>query len=222
MPLEMRPGITIRRPRREVAAVMFDHRYDESWFDTVRAIDPEATPDATGPHERGIRFLLREIPVTLTLTDQAPERFIEYRTEDPFPLIVRLELESIPEGTLVRIRMRAETRGVLRLFKPLVRRRLRRSLLGDLEALKAIVENSPHRGMAAARPAEPTAARPCRTHSRHARPTHPPGSAGGGGRAASASLASAQGSHAELVAIPPAPRGGSPHVGRSGVPGSGR
>ena len=160
MPLEIRPGVTIRRPRREVAAVMFDHRYDDSWFETVRAIDPEATPDAAGSHERGIRFLLREIPVTLTLTDQAPERFIEYRTEDPFPLIVRLELESIPEGTLVRIRMRAETRGVLRLFKPLVRRRLRRSLLGDLEALKAIVENSPHRGMAAARPAEPTAATP--------------------------------------------------------------
>ena len=156
MTLEIRPGITVRRPRREVAAVIFDPRYDESWMETLRPVDPEEVEPQDGADQpRLIRFLLRDVVVWLRETSREPGRFVEFEADDPYKLWIRQDLESIPEGTLVRMRIRVALTGLPRLLSPLVYRRLRRSVIGDLEALKALVENSPHRGMAAARPAEP-------------------------------------------------------------------
>ena len=158
MTLEIRPGITVRRPRREVAAVIFNPRYDESWMETLRPVDPEDVEPQNGADQpRLIRFLLRDVVVWLRETSREPGRFVEFEAEDPYKLWIRQDLESIPEGTLVRMRIRVALTGLPRLLSPLVYRRLRRSVIGDLEALKALVENSPHRGMAAARPAEPPA-----------------------------------------------------------------
>lgn len=164
MTLEIRPGITIRRPRREVAAVIFDPRYNESWLETLRPLAPEddATPEgADAPddaiHACLIRFLLRDVVVELRETDRDPERFVEYEADAPYPLWIRIDLESIPEGTLARIRISVALTGLPRLLGALVRRRLRRSVIGDLGALKALVENSPHRGISAARSAAPPA-----------------------------------------------------------------
>ncbi len=170
MTLEIRPGITIRRPRREVAAVIFDPRYNESWLETLRPLapddeapseDPAIHADADAPDGALrtclIRFLLRDVIVELRETSRDPERFVEYEADEPYQLWVRQDLESIPEGTLARIRIRVRLTGLPRLLSALVRRRLRRSVIGDLEALKALVENSPHRGVAAPRPATPPA-----------------------------------------------------------------
>lgn len=167
MTLEIRPGITIRRPRREVAAVIFDPRYNESWLETLRPLAPDDDAPSEDPagadapdgavHACLIRFLLRDVVVELREADRDPERFVEYEADAPYPLWIRMDLESIPEGTLVRIRISVELTGLPRLLGALVRRRLRRSVIGDLEALKALVENSPHRGIAAARSAAPPA-----------------------------------------------------------------
>jgi hypothetical protein len=154
MTLEIRPGITIRRPRREVATVIFDPGHDDAWFETLQLADAGTDViDVGSTRVRSIRFLLRDKDITLQVTGHEPERFLELRAEEPYPLLIRQDLESIPEGTLVRIRFRLELSGMGRLLVPLIRHRLRRSLLGDLMALKAMVENSPHRGIAAARPA---------------------------------------------------------------------
>lgn len=149
MPLEIRPGVTIRRPRREVAAVMLDPRHEASWLETFARVEGE---DAD-PSLRRVRLLFRPVRATLRVTGYDPERFVEWQADEPWPLFVRQDMESIPEGTLVRIRVRVELTGLARLLRSLVARRLRRSLIADLETLKGLVENSPHRGMAAARPA---------------------------------------------------------------------
>lgn len=156
MPLEMRPGVTIRRPRREVAAVMLDPRHETSWLETFARV----AEDDHDPPLRLVRFLLRPRPVALRVTGHDAERFVEWQAEEPWPIFIRQDMESIPEGTLVRIRLRVQLSGLARLLKPLVARRLRRSLIADLETLKGLVENSPHRGMAAARPATAVEADP--------------------------------------------------------------
>lgn len=156
MPLEIRPGVTIRRPRREVAAVMLDPRHEASWLETFARVEA----DDHDPPRRLVRFLLRPRPIALRVTGHDPERFVEWQAEEPWPIFVRQDMESIPEGTLVRIRLRVVLSGLTRLFKPMVARRLRRSLIADLETLKGLVENSPHRGMAAARPATAPGAEP--------------------------------------------------------------
>jgi len=149
MPLDIRPGITIRRPRREVAVIMFDTANEEFWLETYRKVDP----DDPATSERLMRFLLRDRPVDLRVTARDPERFVELQAESPYEIMIRQDLESIPEGTLVRIRIRVHLRGWMRPLRRLVALRLRRSLIADLETLKSIVENSPHRGMASARQA---------------------------------------------------------------------
>jgi len=148
MTLEIRPGITVRRPRREVAAVIFDPRYDESWMETLRPVDPEdvGRPGLAPINPGSIRFLLRDVVVWLRETSREPGRFVEFEADEPYKLWIRQDLESIPEGTLVRMRIRVALTGLPRLLRPLVHRRLRRSVIGDLEALKALVENSPHPG----------------------------------------------------------------------------
>ncbi len=156
MPLEIRPGVTIRRPRREVAAVMLDPRHEASWLETFARVEA----DDHDPPRRLVRFLLRPRPIALRVTGYDAERFVEWQAEEPWPIFVRQDMESIPEGTLVRIRLRVMLSGLTRLFKPMVARRLRRSLIADLETLKGLVENSPHRGMAAARPATAPEAEP--------------------------------------------------------------
>ena len=54
MPLEIRPGVTIRRPRREVAAVMLDPRHEASWLETFARVEA----DDHDPPRRLVRFLL--------------------------------------------------------------------------------------------------------------------------------------------------------------------
>lgn len=161
MSVAVNPGITIRRHPRDVASVIFDPRYDASWSETIRVVEDGTDAIEPGPiqqraiQQRAIRFLLRDVVVSLRVTGRDPERFIEWQTADPFPVLIRLDLEGIPEGTLVRIRIDAEPDGASGLLRGLVGRRLRRSLIGDLTALKALVENSVHPGIAAARPAAP-------------------------------------------------------------------
>jgi hypothetical protein len=146
MDLALRPGITIRRPRREVATIMFDPRQDASWCETFRVIDDDdAAPDDDEQRERVFRLLLRDIPLQLRIVSSDPERFIEFTADDPIALTMRQDMESIPEGALVRIRLHVTLRGLQCLFAPLIRYRLRRSLIADLEALKALVESSPAR-----------------------------------------------------------------------------
>lgn len=135
-----------------MALVLFDTAHDDEWSRTFRPAADDDDDDDPATRHRRARFLLRRRAITLRVKATDGERFVEFEADTPFPLYIRHNMESIPEGTLTRVRLRLRLTGPSRLFSGFVRWRLRPGLIRDLETLKAMVENSPARMLAAALP----------------------------------------------------------------------
>ncbi|HTW70992.1 MAG TPA: hypothetical protein VME47_13965, partial [Acetobacteraceae bacterium] len=91
-------AVTIRRSRAEVAAVMFDPRYDTAWIGLVR----KSAKLAPGPVRQGTkiarewRWFGRNVADTAEVAEHVPDRSIVMTTQLPFGLRIRYALEGIP------------------------------------------------------------------------------------------------------------------------------
>ncbi len=152
MSIDVRPEVLIRRPRAQVAAFMFEPRNDKLW--TRNVID--SRPLQEGPLRKGarvertVKFLGRRFSYLYEVIDADDDRFVELRVEKPFPMLVRYELEDAPDGTRARIIARGEASGFFKLAGPLMAPRVRKTIQGDLEALRRCLEES---GSGEAKPA---------------------------------------------------------------------
>src|ERR1700733_6668335 len=140
--IDVEVAVTIRRPRRDVAAVMFNPRYDTAWVGGVLQVRP-ATP---GPLRRGMKVALvsrvlgRRVANVREVVDHEPDRRVEMIAPVPFGLRIRYDLEGIPEGTIARIRARGRPTGRLRFVEAAINPLLRWSVIRNLERLKALLE----------------------------------------------------------------------------------
>jgi hypothetical protein len=114
--IDVEVAVTIRRPRRDVAAVMFDPRYDTAWIGGMLQVR-SATP---GLLRRAMKVALvarvlgRRVADIREVVDHEPDRRVEMIARIPFGLRTRYELEGIPEGTIARIHARGRPTGRLR------------------------------------------------------------------------------------------------------------
>ena len=119
MAVDVRPAVLVHRPRRDVAAFMFDPGNDLRWTGGITA----STPAQPGPLvegatvERTARFLGRTFTYGYVVTRHQPDRLVELKVDRPFPMLVRYELEDAADGTRVAIHA-AGSRPVLRLGNP--------------------------------------------------------------------------------------------------------
>jgi hypothetical protein len=143
-------AVTIRRPRQDVAAVMFDPKFDPAWIGGVKLVRP--TPPGPLRHgskvERVSRRLGRLVANAVEVVDHVPERSVEMTALHPFDLRIRYELEGIPEGTITRIRARGTPTGRLRFIVLAINAVLRWGTLRDLDRLKALLESGTWRRLA--------------------------------------------------------------------------
>lgn len=101
MTVDVRPEVLIHRPRAEVAAVMFDPANDLRWTGGITS----SRPDRPGRLQQGAtvvrsaKFLGRSFDYGYVVTRHEPDRLIEMRVERPFPMVVRYELDDVPDGT---------------------------------------------------------------------------------------------------------------------------
>jgi hypothetical protein len=157
--IDVEVAVTIRRPRRDVAAVMFNPRYDTAWIGGMLQVRP-ATP---GPLRRGMKVALvsrvlgRRVANVREVVDHEPDSRVEMIAPVPFGLRIRYDLEGIPEGTIARIRARGRPTGRLRFVGAAINPLLRWSVVRDLERLKVLLETGAWRRLAArlSSPAEP-------------------------------------------------------------------
>jgi len=136
-------AVTIRRPRQDVAAVMFNPRCDAAWISGVRT----ARASVPGPLRRGTevarrwRWFGRGLTETSQVVEHVADRSLEMSTELPFGLSIRYELEGIPEGTIARVRVAGRAEGLARLGARMLRRLMRFIIIRDLGRLKRLVES---------------------------------------------------------------------------------
>jgi hypothetical protein len=140
--IDVEVAVTIRQPRPDVAAVMFNPRYDSAWIGGVVQVRP-ATP---GPLRHGTkiarvsRFLGRRVADIREVVEHVPDRCVEM-VAHRFGLRIRYELEGIPEGTIARIRTRGGPAGRLRFVVRAINPLLRRAVIRDLGRLKSLLES---------------------------------------------------------------------------------
>jgi hypothetical protein len=88
--------VVVWRPRRDVAAFMFDPANDLHWTGGITASRPsEEGPLVTGATvERTARFLGRSFTYGYVVTEHDTDRLVQLEVERPFPMVVRYELED--------------------------------------------------------------------------------------------------------------------------------
>ena len=142
MAVDVRPAVLVHRPRRDVAAFMFDPGNDLRWTGGITS----STPAQPGPLvegatvERTARFLGRTFTYGYVVTRHQPDRLVELKVDRPFPMLVRYELEDAPDGTRVAIHAAGSPGRFFGWATPLMARQVRRSIAADLERLRACLE----------------------------------------------------------------------------------
>ena len=142
MPIEIRLAVTVRRPRPEVAQVLFDPSFDTEWIAglTAATVTPLGLLRAGSTVVRRFADRRREVVDEQTVVEAEDGRILVVQRSRPFPQILGFELERTPEGTLLRVHLVGVVPGLRRVLSPWLRWRLRRALLQDLWALKDFVE----------------------------------------------------------------------------------
>ena len=144
MMFKIEVAMTIRKPRRDIAWVIFNPLCDTAWSHQVL----EVRLLAHGPLRAGscisrvCRFLGRRYHDVVEIVEYVPGQFIEMAMQRPLAIRVRYSLEGIPEGTIVRVHATGRSTGLLRLIGPLTRRTLRRNYIRSLHDLKSLMESN--------------------------------------------------------------------------------
>ena len=143
MSVDVRPEVTIRRPRAEVAAFMFDPANDLRWTGGITASRP-ARPGVLvegATVEREARFLGRRFTYGYVVTAAEPDALVELKVDRPFPMLVRYELaDDVDGGTRAAIHASGSPGRFFGWATPLMRRQVHRSIAADLERLKTCLE----------------------------------------------------------------------------------
>lgn len=133
----------VERPREVVSAYVSDYRNDPEWIGGIS----EARQVGDGPFGAGTRvervasFLGRRIEYVLEVTGWEPGRRLELRSvKAPFPMTVAYAFEDAGDGTRVRVEVGGDASAFYRLAGPLLSRQVRRSIEGDVQRLKEVLE----------------------------------------------------------------------------------
>jgi uncharacterized protein YndB with AHSA1/START domain len=143
MSLDVVASIDIDRPPEVVADYEFEPEHDANWIGGVRTAE-RLTNGPIGVGSRVRRrggFLGRPIEWVMDIVVLEPARRLAmHAVKSPFPMDVTYELAPHGRGTMARIRIQGETKGVYGLLGPLTPWMVRRSVQSDLRRLKRQVE----------------------------------------------------------------------------------
>lgn len=133
----------IGRPAGEV----FDYVTDPDRLATWQTSTVSAAKEGGGPVGLGTRMREvhrgprgREVEQVVEVSEWEPGRTFALRiVEGPLPIHLRVTLEEVDGGTLMRFRPHGQPRGAMRIAQPLLRRVLRRQFTRDCERLAEVL-----------------------------------------------------------------------------------
>ncbi|MBK8904761.1 MAG: SRPBCC family protein [Anaerolineaceae bacterium] len=141
--IKMEQSITINRTQEDVFAFIVSPENETQWqadlVDSRFTSQGDIGMGSTGRDLR--RFMGKEIETTWVVTDYQPSHKIGFRVvKGPIPFDATYIFESVKGGTKLSFAAWAETKGVSKLFDPLVNRMGQKQYERDLAALKAVLE----------------------------------------------------------------------------------
>lgn len=144
MAIEVEEETVIERPRADVAAFMFDPRNDPEWTTGV----VESRPRVKGLMKKGARIVRtvemagQRLEFEYRVLETDSDTFAAIAVDDPFPMRIRYELETVPKGTLVRINAKGDPGSFIKMPGAILKLAAKRSVKADLKALKKCVESA--------------------------------------------------------------------------------
>lgn len=136
-------GTTIAAPRDEVARYVMDHRNDPVWIGGITESELLGEPPITvGSRVRRVAsFMRKRIEYVNEVTRLDPGTLLEMRSvKSPFPMVVTYAFEEADGGTRTSVRVQGDPSMLYRIAGPLLARQVRRSVQGDLDTLRTILE----------------------------------------------------------------------------------
>ncbi|MBK9165716.1 MAG: SRPBCC family protein [Acidobacteria bacterium] len=143
MSVDARAEIVIERPRKDVAEVMFEPKYDKLWITGLT----NCFPQSPGLMHPGLKFerigtlLGRHYSCQYIVSRSDGESFAEFAADEPFQMKVRYELSDADGGTTTKIRIQSIGEHEYKLPAPALNRAIAEWLAGDLKRLKKRVED---------------------------------------------------------------------------------
>lgn len=121
---------------------MFDPANDLAWTGGITSSTPVQPGRLTtgAMVERQAKFLGRTFTYGYVVSEHEPDRLVELVVERPFPMVVRYELQDADGGTLVSIHANGTPGRFFRWATPIMSGQVRRSIQGDLDRLRAVLE----------------------------------------------------------------------------------
>jgi hypothetical protein len=147
MAIETKIAITIRKPRVEIAEIMFDPLLAPAWMGDVMysEVATEGVLPLGGTFE-WVRMLAgNELTEEVEVLERTPQVSLVWRAEGGLRTTMRFTLEGIPEGAVVRVWCRVEPSGFWYLLWPFLPSMLRRGLTRDLRELKQFMESGEYK-----------------------------------------------------------------------------
>ncbi len=130
-------------PCEQVAAYAMDWRHDAEWTQGIRTAQLTREAGAGGfgvgaEVTRTAYFLGKRIDYVLRVAAYEPPRLLDMvSVAGPMPMHVTYSFDPLPDGgTQARIRVRGDASGLYRPAGPMMRRKVRSSLVKDLRDLQ--------------------------------------------------------------------------------------
>jgi hypothetical protein len=141
--IDVTAATTIRVPRSGVARYVIDNRNDPTWIGGISESELLGEPPiAIGSRVRRVAsFMRKRIEYVNEVTRLEPDALLEMRSvQSPFPMVVTYAFEDETDGTRTSVRVQGDPSALYRIAGPLLARQVKRSVQGDLERLRTILE----------------------------------------------------------------------------------
>lgn len=141
--IKMEQSITINRTQEEVFVFIANPENETKWQGDL--VESKLTSDGAvgvGSKGRDVRqFMGKPAVTTWEITEYQPHNKMAFRViTGPIPFQGAYLFESVPGGTKFTFSAWAETKGISKLFDPIVNRMGRKQYERDLATLKTVLE----------------------------------------------------------------------------------
>jgi uncharacterized membrane protein len=144
--VKLTSSVEIDRPPEEVFAVISDFSRNPEWQKGMKSARWTSEPPARvgSTYEQVARFLGRDVVTIFEVTAHEPGRSVTIESrESSFPITVTRSVEPLgPDRSKVNAHIVGEPGRFFKLFGPLLRTMAERSVRGDYERLRRLLEAS--------------------------------------------------------------------------------